>query len=122
VSGGRRLCECLHFGQHFFERADAREVKVDLGLSRFAQVGMRVVEPGKDKGAGVGGIQIAQNGFWPSQPPDLVIRADRQNFSPADRHRLHGLRLVLGESHARVNHAIEKDHLRRGGLSKDQRS
>ena len=64
VAGRRGFGEGLHFGEHFGERLDAGQVDVELGLAGAAQVHVRVVEAGKDEGAGAGCVRGRGGGFW----------------------------------------------------------
>ena len=72
VAGGRGLREGLDLGQHLGERLDAGEVDVELGAAGAAKMRVRVVEAGKDEGAGVGAVQIAQRGVGSGQAGDLA--------------------------------------------------
>ena len=107
----------LHLIPHRLERRHTRQVDVPLGPPRSAQVGMRIVEPGKYRHAGLGCLsQVPHHGLFLRQPFDLGIGPHGQHLAAAHGHRLHHARLILGQHFAGVDACVDQDDLRCRGV------
>ena len=109
VAGRRGVGEGLDFGQHVGERFHAGQVDIELGAPGPAEMGVRVIEAGKDKRAALGGSRSSRRVLGPARRVTSSLLADGQHFSAADGHGLHCLGLIALQPHAGVDHAIEKD-------------
>ncbi len=115
VAGGRGVCCCFDFREHFGEGFDAGEVYVELGAACSAEMRVRVVEAGEDEGAGAGGAEIAQRCFGSCEALDVFSLADSKYFAATDGDGFNDLRLVFSETFARVDDTVEEDDVRRAG-------
>ncbi len=109
MTGGCGVGVGLDLGEHFREGFDASEIDVELGLAGTPQVGVGVVEAGKEEGAGVCRVEVVEDGLGAGEAGDFVVGADGENFAAADGDGLDGLRFVVREAVAGVNDAVEED-------------
>ena len=71
VAGGRGVGGGLDSCEHLGEGFDAGEIDVELGAACAAEVGVGIVEAGKDEGTGAGGVEIVEDGFWTCESGDF---------------------------------------------------
>ena len=115
VAGGCGFGEGGDAGKHVGEGFGAGEVDVELGLACAAEVGVRVVESGKDDGVAARSVEVAEDGFWSGEASDFAGGPDSKHFATADGHGFHDARLVVGEPLAGVDDAIEEDDFGQSG-------
>ena len=62
----------------------------------------------------VGGrIEVAEDGFWTGEAGDVFGGSDGEDFAASNGHGFHGAGLVIGESFAGVDDAVEEDDVGR---------